>query len=68
MGVSGTFPTSSHFDPVAQWIDGLTASPMFSPPGVGSVANTPSAGNTTLSFQSSFWLTPESNLTKNAGS
>ena len=67
VGVSGTFPTSAHFDPVAQWIDGLTASPMFSPPGVDSVANTPSAGNTTLSFQSSFWLTPDSNLTKNAG-
>jgi len=68
LGVSGAFPSSAHFDPVAQWIDGLTASSMFSPPGVASVTNQPIGGNTTVAFQSSLWLTTDSNLTKNVGS
>ena len=68
MGVSGAFPSSAHFDPVAQWIDGLTASSMFSPPGVASVTNQPVGGNTTVAFQSTLWLTTDSNLTKNVGS
>ena len=68
LGVSGTFPSSAHFDPVAQWIDALTASPMFSPPGVAAVTNAPIGTNTTVAFQSSLFLTPASNLTKNAGS
>jgi type IV pilus assembly protein PilM len=69
VGVSGTFPSSAHFDPVAQWIDGLTASTMFTPPGVAAVANAPSpGGNTVISFQSTLWLLPESSLSKNAGS
>jgi type IV pilus assembly protein PilM len=66
--VSGTFPSSAHFDPVAQWIDALTASPMFSPPGVAAVTNAPVGGNTTVAFQSTLFLTSSSNLTKNAGS
>jgi type IV pilus assembly protein PilM len=68
MGVAGTFPNSAHFDPVAQWIDGLTSSSMFSPPGVASVTNTAAAGNTAISFESNLWLTNDANLTKNAGS
>ena len=68
LGVSGTVPSSAHFDPVAQWIDGLTASTMFSPPGVASVANAPAGANTAVTFQSTLWLTPDANLTKNAGS
>jgi hypothetical protein len=52
---------------VAQWIDALTASPMFSPPGVAAVTNAPIGANTTVAFQSNLWLTPKSNLTKNAG-
>jgi hypothetical protein len=67
VGLSGNFPSSAHFDPVAQWIDNLTASPMFSPPGVSSVANTPAGGNTTVTFSSTLWLLPTSNLIKNAG-
>jgi type IV pilus assembly protein PilM len=67
VGLSGNFPSSAHFDPVAQWIDNLTASPMFSPPGVSSVANTPAGANTTVTFTSALWLLPTSNLTKNAG-
>ncbi|HUY20926.1 MAG TPA: type IV pilus assembly protein PilM [Acidimicrobiales bacterium] len=68
LGVGGTFPTTAHFDPVAQWIDGLTASSMFTPPGVASVANAPTGGNTSVTFQSTLWLTADANLTKNAGS
>jgi Tfp pilus assembly protein PilN len=68
VSVAGTFPNTAHFDPVAQWIDGLTASPMFSPPGVTAVANAPNGANTNVTFQSNLWLTPSSNLVKNAGS
>jgi type IV pilus assembly protein PilM len=68
LGVAGTFPTTAHFDPVAQWIDNLTASPLFSPPGVTAVANAPNGGNTNVSFQSQLGVTPEANLIKNAGS
>jgi len=68
VGVSGTFPNSAHFDPVAEWIDGLSSSPMFSPPGVASVTNTAVGGNTAVSFQSNLWLTPQANLAKNVGS
>ena len=67
VGVSGTFPNSAHFDPVAEWIDGLSASPMFSPPGVASVTNSAVGGNTAVSFQSNLWLTPQANLDKNVG-
>ncbi|HUA96119.1 MAG TPA: type IV pilus assembly protein PilM [Acidimicrobiales bacterium] len=66
--VSGAFPSTAHFDPVAQWIDGLSASSFYSPPGVASVTNSPSAGNTLVSFESNLWLMPQANLTKNAGS
>jgi len=66
VGVGGTFPSTAHFDPVAQWIDGLTASPLFNPPGVSSVANAPNGPNTAVSFQSTLWLTVGSNLAKNA--
>jgi Tfp pilus assembly protein PilN len=67
VGLAGNFPTSAHFDPVAQWIDNLTASPMFSPPGVDAVANTPGTGNTSVTFTSTLSLLPTSNLIKNAG-
>jgi hypothetical protein len=68
MVVAGTFPNTAHFDPVAQWIDGLTASPMFTPPGVSSVANAPNGANTNVTFASNLFLTPYSNLVRNAGS
>jgi len=67
VGLAGNFPNSAHFDPVAQWIDNLTASTMFSPPSVSGVVNTPAGANTTVGFSSTFWLLPTSNLTKNAG-
>ena len=31
LSISGNFPSSAHFDPVAQWIDNLTASPDVQP-------------------------------------
>jgi type IV pilus assembly protein PilM len=67
VGLAGNFPSSAHFDPVAQWIDNLTASTMFSPPGVDAVANTPAGADTTVTFTSTLFLLPTSNLTKNAG-
>lgn len=67
VGLSGNFPSSAHFDPVAQWIDNLTASTMFSPPGVSAVANTPAGTNTSVTFSSTLYLLPTSNLIKNAG-
>ena len=67
LGLGGTFPSSAHFDPVAEWIDNITTSTMFSPPGVTSVANAPLNGNTSVTFQSTLELTPDANLTKNAG-
>jgi hypothetical protein len=67
VGLAGNFPSSAHFDPVAQWIDNLTASTMFSPPGVETVANTPAGADTTVTFTSTLFLLPTSNLIKNAG-
>jgi len=67
LGLGGTFPTSAHFDPVAQWIDNISSSSMFGPPGVTSVANAPLNGNTSVTFQSTLELSPDANLTKNAG-
>ena len=66
VGVAGTFPSTAHFDPVAQWIDNLSASSFFSPPGVTAVTNAPNGGNTNVTFQSSLFLTTASNLAKNA--
>jgi type IV pilus assembly protein PilM len=68
LGLSGDFPNSAHFDPVARWIDSLTASPMFSPPSVEAVTNAPAgAANTTVTFSSTLSLLSASNLIKNAG-
>jgi len=63
--VSGTFPNDAHFSPVALWIDGITASPMFSPPGVQAVTNAPVGANTTVSFQSTVALTNGASISKN---
>lgn len=65
--VSGNFPANAHFSPVAEWIDGITSSPLFDPPGVSGVANTPSGSNTTVAFQSTVSLTSGS-LAKKATS
>ncbi|MGD0254896.1 MAG: type IV pilus assembly protein PilM [Acidimicrobiales bacterium] len=56
VSVSGTFPANAHFDPVAEWIDSVTSSPMFDPPSVNGVTNAPASGGTTVSFQSTVSL------------
>ena len=50
--VSGAFPNTAHFSPVAEWIDAIASSSMFSPPGVAAVTNAPNGPNTTVTFQS----------------
>ncbi len=63
--VGGTFPVSAHYDPVAQWIDNITAVSMFGPPGVSAATNTPSGSGTDVSFQSTLSLTSGATLAKN---
>jgi type IV pilus assembly protein PilM len=67
ISVSGTFPATAHFSPVAEWIDSISASPMFDPPQVTGVSNTPDSGGTTVSFQSTVSLTSGA-LVQKAGS
>ena len=62
--IGGTFPNDAHFSPVALWIDGISASSMFSPPGVTAVSNSPGA-TTTVSFQSNVSLTGDASVQKN---
>jgi hypothetical protein len=66
VGVGGTFPNGTHFDPVASWIDNITgASSMFDAPGVSSVLNSPAGTNTSVTFQSTLSLTSGATLAKN---
>ena len=53
VSVTGTFPNTAHFSPVAEWIDAIASSSMFSPPSVAGVTNVPAGSNTTVTFQSS---------------
>jgi type IV pilus assembly protein PilM len=66
--VSGSFPGTAHFSPVAEWIDNITGVTMFSPPGVSAVTNTPVGGNTTVTFQSTVSLGHDASLSKNGHS
>jgi len=52
VSVSGSFPNTAHFSPVAEWIDGISSSSMFAPPSVSSVTNAPTGGSTTVTFSS----------------
>jgi type IV pilus assembly protein PilM len=63
--VGGTFPGVAHFSPVAEWIDGITSSVMFDPPGVSAVTNAPSGADTAVNFQSTLSLTSGATLAKN---
>lgn len=65
VSVSGTFPNTAHFSPVAEWIDAISSSKLFQPPSVSSVANAPAGGNTTVTFQSVVSLTSAANLASN---
>jgi type IV pilus assembly protein PilM len=63
--VGGNFSGAAHFSPVAQWIDDITASDMFDPPGVSGVTNAPSGSGTAVNFQSTLTLTTGATLAKN---
>ncbi len=65
VSVSGTFPNTAHFSPVAEWIDSISSSQMFNPPSVSAVANAPLGGSTTVTFQSVVNLTSTSSMAKN---
>lgn len=65
VSVGGTFPSVAHFSPVAEWIDNITASTMFDPPGVQAVGNSPSGASTSVTFQSTMALTSGATLAKN---
>jgi type IV pilus assembly protein PilM len=65
VAVSGNFSGAAHFSPVAQWIDDITATTMFDPPGVSGVTNAPSGAGTTVNFQSTLSLTTGATLAKN---
>jgi type IV pilus assembly protein PilM len=65
VAVGGNFSGAAHFSPVAQWIDNITASTMFDPPGVSGVTNAPSGSGTTVTFQSTLTLTTGATLAKN---
>ncbi|HUC35706.1 MAG TPA: type IV pilus assembly protein PilM [Acidimicrobiales bacterium] len=64
VSVSGSFPASVHFDPAAEWIDSITASPMYEPPSVTGVTNAPAPGGTTVSFSSTVSLKSIALVTK----
>jgi hypothetical protein len=55
----------AHFSPVAEWIDDITSSVMFDPPGVSAVTNAPSGANTAVNFESTLSLTSGATLAKN---
>jgi hypothetical protein len=65
LDAGGTFPGAAHFSPVAEWIDDITNSAMFDPPGVTGVTNAPSGSATDVTFQSTLSLTSGATLAKN---
>ncbi|HZU80387.1 MAG TPA: type IV pilus assembly protein PilM [Acidimicrobiales bacterium] len=65
LSVGGSYPNTAHFSPVAEWIDAISGAPLFSPPSVSSVANIPTGGNTTVTFQSTISITSAGSLAKN---
>ena len=52
VSVSGSFPNTAHFSPVAEWIDAISGTSMFAPPSVTGVTNAPNGGSTTVTFSS----------------
>jgi type IV pilus assembly protein PilM len=65
VSVGGNFSGAAHFSPVAQWIDNITATTMFDPPGVSGVTNAPFGAGTAVNFQSTLSLTTGATLAKN---
>ena len=65
VSVAGSFPNTAHFSPVAQWIDAFSASSMFAPPSVSSVANAPTGAATNVTFESVVSILSTASLAKN---
>lgn len=65
VSVSGSFPNTAHFSPVAEWIDAFSNSSMFAPPSVSSVANAANGGTTNVTFQSVVTIMSGGSLAKN---
>ncbi len=65
VSVAGSFPNTAHFSPVAEWIDGISSSPMFAPPSVSSVANAAAGGATNVTFQSVLSILTGASMQKN---
>jgi type IV pilus assembly protein PilM len=65
VSVSGSFPNTAHFSPVAEWIDAISGTSTFAPPSVSSVANAPNGGATNVTFQSVVSVQPPASLAKN---
>lgn len=65
VSVSGSFPNTAHFSPVAQWIDAISGAAGFAPPSVTAVANAPNGGATNVTFQSVVSILSQDTLEKN---
>lgn len=65
VAVSGSFPNTAHFSPVAQWIDAVSGSSMFAPPSVASVANAQSGASTNVTFESVVSILSGASLSQN---
>jgi type IV pilus assembly protein PilM len=65
MAVAGTFPSTAHFSPVAQWIDAISNGSLFAPPSVSSVANAPTGASVNVTFQSVVAVLSNASLAKN---
>jgi type IV pilus assembly protein PilM len=53
--VTGQFPATSHFNPVAAWIDSISASPIFDSPSISGVSNSGS-GTIVVEFTSTIYF------------
>jgi type IV pilus assembly protein PilM len=65
VSVAGSFPSTAHFSPVAEWIDAISGSAMFAPPSVSSVANADAGGATNVTFQSVVSILSGASMAKN---
>ncbi|MDE3085815.1 MAG: type IV pilus assembly protein PilM [Acidobacteriota bacterium] len=65
VAVSGSFPNTAHFSPVAQWIDAISGTSTFAPPSVSAVTNAPNGSATNVTFQSVVSILPPASLEKN---
>ena len=65
VSVAGSFANTAHFQPVAEWIDAISATKTLGPPSVSSVANAPNGGATNVTFQSIVSVLSAASLARN---